>query len=355
MDSNENDHFRKFASGLEAVIARYETDSEETLIERQRRQIKLLISLEGQFRKTLIDHPWGVSSYRAFMEMILDDKQNILAARPYFRERQGVFAAEISKALKQRNDKGLYKFKINYPFIHFILNNKKWTKSKIGSKIVSIAKQIDSIRTEIMEQNLPLAISQARIFYSSTPKSHLSYMDLIQIHAGGLLAAIDKFVPPDTSEMTNEEELEAYRKFRAVIIGRVTGDRIHNYSETLIHFYPSHRRKIYRALKAKRRLAEGDVVDYEKLSERVNEGVENKNHLTNSAEIAQLVSAASCVSGDISLDLDGETTLDRTEDEFDKRPDNMVEEIESVMAVKSKYKELSVLERKLLNLKGIST
>lgn len=343
-------HFRVFAAQLEAAIAKYGDLSEESLLERQRRQLKHLIGLENQFRKTLIRHPWGPSVYKAFVSMILDKKRNILAARPYFRERQNVFAAQISRHLKKRSDRGLYKFRFNYSFVQFVLSCHKWPA---GGKIQKIARQIDVIRREIMEMNLPLAISQARIFWSNTPRSHLSYMDLVQIHCGGLLVAIDKFVPPDTRGMSNANELEVYRKFRAVAIGRMIGDRIEQYSETLIHYYPVDKRKIYRANKALRR---GDAADMEKVAAAVNEDVDDKSHRTTAVEIAQLLASASTVSGDVAVELDGETTLERYADEEDFRPDRQVEEADAKMAVKMKIRDpavLNVKDKKILRMRHI--
>lgn len=344
----DENHFRLFASNLEAAIKKYENLPEETLLERQRRQLKHLISLENKLRKALIHHPWGPGVYQKFVSMILDKRRNILAARPYFRERQNVFAAQISKHLKKRSDRGIYKFRFNYSFVMFALGCYKWPK---GGKIAQLAKEIDDIRMEIMEMNLPLAISQARIFWSNTPKSHLSYMDLIQIHCIGLLVAIDKFVPPDTKGMTWEEELDAYRKFRAVAIGRMIGDRIEQYSETLIHFYPVDKRKIYRANKVLRFF--GENVDWDKVAELVNEDVDEKIHQTTPHEIAELLASASCVSGDVALDPEGETTLDRAQASEDERPDNQVEEVDAILTMREKMKDLPLVDRKLLRMKGV--
>lgn len=344
----DESHFKVFAKNLEHALKKYESLPEETLLVRQRRQLMLLISLEKKFRKALIKHPWGPTVYKEFVSMVQDEKRNALTARPYFRERQSVFSSKISPAIRKRNDKGLYQFRFNYSFVLFALRAKKWNP---GSKIVALAKEINKIRLEIMEMNMPLAISQARIFWSNTPKSHLSYMDLVQIHCGGLLVAVDKFVPPDTSDMTDEEELEAYRKFRPVAIGRMIGDRIEQYSETPIHFYPVDKRKIYRANKARRKL--GEAADYQKIAEIVNEDVE-KAHQTNAAEIAELLAASSCVSGDVSVEPDGETTLERYQADAELRPDLQAEEADAMMAMKGKIRELTLPEQKLLRMRGIS-
>ena len=342
----DESHFRVFATNLEAAIARYENLPEESRLQRQRRQLKLLVGLEAKFRKTLIKHPWGPSVYRSFMDHILKEKRNILAARPFFRERQETFASQISKALKRKSDKGLYRFRFNYSFVLFAMECHKWPS---GGKLAKLAKEIYNIRMEIMEMNLPLAISQTRVFWSNTPKSHLSYMDLIQVHCVGLLVAIDKFVPPILKDMTEQEELDAYRKFRAVAIGRMIGDRIEQYSETLIHYWPVDKRKIYRANKARRKFGE----DYEKIAEFVNDGVEDRAHWTTPDEVSKLLASASTVSGDVSLDPEGETTLDRYEADAESRPDLQVEEMDAIVQMRQKYKDLVLVEQKYLRMKGI--
>jgi len=237
-----SEHFQVFAANLERAIARYGPDGSESRLERQRRQIRLLLNLERRFREALIAHRWGPGVYERFVHFICE--KNILDARPYFRERQAIFTKYISKALKKRRARSLYRFRFNYTFVLFVLRCRQWHP---GSKIVALARKIEAIRRELMEMNLPLAISQAKIFWSSTPRSHLSYMDLVQIHSAGLLAAIDKFVPGSTRGMTLPQILEKYRKFRSVAIGRMIGDRIEKYSisaDTILETVDGKRKKI---------------------------------------------------------------------------------------------------------------
>lgn len=355
MVNKDSRHFKLFAKSLELALEKYVPDTTQTLLESQRDQIRTLIKLENQLRRTLIKHPWGPSVYKKFIDFICDSKRNILAARPYFRERQTVFTATISGALKKRNFKTLYKFRVNYTFILFALKQFKWPK---GGKIQKIAGEIEKLRNQICEQFMPLAISQARIFYASTPKSHLSWMDLVQIHCGGLLVAVDKFVPPDTSNMTDDESLQAYRKFRAVAIGRMISDRIESFSETVLHFYPVDRKKIYRANKIIRHF--GDKVDYVKLADMVNVDIEQESQRTNPREIADLLASASCVSGDSVPVFEGfrdgepaETTLQRYSDSKEDRYDATVETNDAMVNMKLAIKELPPLHKKILIMKGI--
>jgi DNA-directed RNA polymerase specialized sigma subunit len=216
IDDASTEHFQHFAASLEMATDKYGNDglSGKDFLALQKKQIDRLISLEKKFRAALVSHRFGESTYKAFVSLICDQKRNILVARPYFRERQPVFTNRISVALKARDIKAMEKFHFNYQFVCFVMGTRKWGKN---SDIHKLASEITSVRSEIVEMNLPLAISRARIFYSRTPKAQLSFMDLVQICSEGLMSAIDKFVPPFS------------KVFRSVIIGRATGYMIENY------------------------------------------------------------------------------------------------------------------------------
>jgi len=347
------DHFRSFASNLENAISKYEVDEDVPLLERQRRQIRCLIGLETKFRKALIAHRWGPGVYEKFVRFICE--KNILDARPYFRERQVTFTEYISTVLKKRRARGLYRFRFNYMFVLFVLRCCRWSP---GSQIVAIAKEIAAIRQELAEMNMPLAISRARRFWSSTPKSHLSYMDLVQIHCAGLLAAVDKFVPRSTRGMTKTQVLEEYRKFRAVAIGRMAGDVIERYSETLVHFYPVDKRKIYRANKRLRQFQ--DQVDHVILSELVNAEVENPAHRTNPSEIADLLAAASVVSltENVGPESRPEKSIDAIIDRHSAQNDQSEEKLQNADAMVSMQESIEGLgpvEKKILKMKGVNS
>jgi len=333
----DDDHFKKFASSLEREIAKHGNN----FFGRQKEQLEQLIKLENEFRRTIIQHPWGAGVYRDFVKLICDEKRNILAARPFFRERQQVFTKQISKALKKRAEKSLYRFRFNYQFVRFAVGARKWHR---GSQVRKLAAEIDRLRTEILEMNMPLAISRARIFFSRTPKSHLTYMDFIQIGCEGLMSGLDKYVP--------EGEVVP-RSFRGVAIGRMTGNFIEEYSETPIHFYPADKRKIYRANKIVGKFAEG--VDYDRLADSVNANVD-AGHQTNSAEIAALMAAASVVSADSATSSDPEAPepIARFAAPESARPDAQVEERDAYVTMAAAMQTLTVFERKLLRLRGVS-
>ncbi len=335
-----DDHFKAFAFSLERAIARYGDISEEDVTERQKAQLERLVALEDEFRKTLIKHPWGNDVYKGFVSFICGEKRNILAARPFFRERQGVFTKSIAEALKAGNEKGLYPFNFNFQFVKFVLRNRVWPAK---SKIVRLSVQIENARTELVEMNMPLAISRSRIFWNKTPKSHLEYMDFVQIACEGLIAAIDKFCLPYSPV------------FRSVAIGRMVGNFIEQYSETQIHFYPTDKRKLYRANKAVGRLS-GEPIDFEAMVEAVNHEVEG-NHKTSAAEIADIMAASSCVSADTpattTVEGEGGSYLDRFASAPEQQPDNLVETADAYSAIQRAMDKLEVIERKFIALRGV--
>lgn len=345
-----DNHFKLFAGQLEKAIERYGSVDEIVIVERQRKQVEKLVSLERKFRKTLVKHYWGPAVYRDFIKMITEERGNILAARPFFRERQDVFTAKISKALRDKKEKKLYPFAINYQFVRFVMESRKWRATNKGAKVAKLADQIAALRTELIEMNMPLAISRARIFWSRTPKSHLAYMDLVQISCEGLMSAVDKFVLP-------------YSKvFRSVAIGRIVGNFIESYSETLVHFYPQDKRKIYRANKGISKLSpeRGDSIDYTKLAEEVNRDVDD-NQRTNPNELSHLVAAASHVSTDApspeevatGISNVGGSSVDKYAAEESCQPDHQYETTELRTVARVAYGNLGVVEQKLLRLKGI--
>jgi DNA-directed RNA polymerase specialized sigma subunit len=345
--------FRTFAGNLEQTLLRYEPIPEGQLLYHQRNQLRELVATETALRKTLIDHPWGPGIYRDFVQFICDERRNILAARPYFRERQDIFSSQISGILKKRREKGLYKYRFNWTFIAWLLSARKWPA---GGQIRKLANKIQSIRQALLEQNLPLAISQARIFWNTTPKSHLTYMDIVQIQCQGLLLAIDKFVPPTPAQekrMTEAASLKAYQSFRAVAIGIMRRDRVNSYSETSLHFFPPDRQKIYRANKHLRKFP--SEVDYTQLAKLVNKDLQESESpcQTNPAELMSLLAASSTVSGDFAAEPEGETVIESTAGDNSLRPDTITEQHNLSNVLYQHINKLPLVERKLLKMKGI--
>lgn len=345
----DNNHFRQFAVALEGAILGHETDEDHYT--RQKRQVETLCKLEREFRNALIRDHRGPAVYKAFVKYVRDERRNILSARPYFRERQDVFKAKIAPALRDRGDKALYKFDINYNFIAFVMKAKPFA---MGSKVAKLSRKVAKARQELIEMNIPLAISRARVF-ARYRQQHLEYMDLVQVATEGLIAAIDKFVLP-------------YQKsFGAVMWGRITGDLVETNSETLVHFYPSDKRIIYTVNKlVQTGMTFEQIADHINLTAKTDEaGVVHKSrpNVTNADEVQRLYVASYTVSGDSAggdTDDSGsngiahdESPIHRFEADESWRPDVRYEQAQLSAALAEQLKDLSIIERKLLALKGV--
>lgn len=352
MSEDSSQHFRGFADSLARVIAKYGDLSEEDVALYQRKQVETLIALEDSWRRELISKQRGRRVYEAFINHICDERKNVLTARPFFRERQRVFTKSITLALKSRNWKKLSRFRVNWSFISFAMKAIKWPRR---GPLTRLTQQISEARTAIVELNLPLAISRSRIFWSRTPKSHISFMEFISIATEGLLAATDKFVIPAGNVPW---------KFAGVAIGRMVGNFIESYSDTMLHFYPSDKRKIYRANKFLSRRPK-DSFDLNEMVEEVNKDAGGKQK-TNKTEIADLIAAASTVSADATTPIgdkskaaggasrvEVETNISRYEAPAETRPDVQLEQAETVYEMYRAAAQLSLIDKKILRMKGL--
>ena len=351
---------RILALNVRDAIARSNPDPNEPFNDRQRRQLQTLVELEKLFREALVRHSEGARAYKAFMRKICDRGQNgnILTARPYFRERQEICNGPISDALEARHEKGLYPWAVNYNFVAFILKAYDWAPK---SRVRIIAKKIELARKELIETNMPLAISQARIFWSKSPvkapSTHLTYLDFVQIAADGLTSAVDKFVLPKREDFATDAEWKSmFGKFRPMAVQRMVGNFIEEYSRTLVHFFPKDKRKLYRANKLLHKF-HGNL-DLVKLAQDVNQDAKGrtvpKSHQTTPEDLVGLLAAATGVASidDTGTDNEG-NLLDRYADNAEKQPDVEYERTEAYTAMHTAMARLSVFDRKLLKLKGV--
>lgn len=341
---DESEEFRIFSKRVEAQIEKYGHGKFHDIKDWdgiQKEQVERLISLEIEFKKTLIRHRWGKRVYEAFISFICDEKKNILFARPYFRTRKEEFHGDngIVRILEQRKWRSLLKYPINYLFVAFVLKAAPWTPK---SKIVQLADRIKATRIELMEMNLPLAISRSRMFWSKTPKAHLTFFDFIQFATEGFMSGIDKFTPP-------YDDI-----FRSVLIQRASGIHIEEYSKTHLHFYPADRRKIYRANKFLSRHTQGGY-EQDDLVASINVDIPADKH-TNGDEVNDLLLAASTVSADTRApgDVDVPNNICRYEAPEDLRPDILVERNELVTKLYNMISLLPLIDQKLLRMKGVN-
>lgn len=357
MSTNDDDGFRGFADSLAQAIDRYKLGklNGRDLLLKQAQQFTDLIRMETEFRETLVESRYGGPTYRAFIEKICETNGNILTSRPYFRERQAVCIGDISKALKKREFQALYRFHFNYNFVAFVMKTRVWPKK---SRQALLAKGISNLRKEIVELNMPLAISQARMFWQKAPvktqDTRFTFNDFVNTAADGLISAIDKFVPPPDLALFPAK----IKAWRGVAIGRMLGNFIEMFSETSIHFYPTDKRKLYRANKHVRDFP--GAIDFDRLAEKVNSDLGENGPKTTGAELQSLMGAASSrtgtgmvVGGEENEDDSGTTALDQARATDDWEPDTRYERKELLGTVKQTLVSLDMVSQKLIRMRGV--
>jgi DNA-directed RNA polymerase specialized sigma subunit len=314
----------------------------------QKAQVELVMKLEESFRKSIITFAQSREIYKQFILLVAVKNKQILSARPYFREKSKVFSSQITPAIKNGDIKKLQTFHINYNLIKFIRENWKGPFPERSEKIYQ--KFVDA-RRKLIENNLPLAINRAKLFYRKVPRSHLSLMDMIGIASMGLVSGVDKWVG------------EYSRVFNSVCIGRMTGNMIDSYSETTLHFYPSDSSILYRANSLRFKY---DIQDLNELAEAINKsyvedqknGVKVPKQKITADQLSNLLNAASVLSIDAPApsSSDGKETiysyLEGTPDGSDTPEDSLIKQ-DLVSKLIDAIRKLPILQQKVIRLKGV--
>jgi DNA-directed RNA polymerase specialized sigma subunit len=307
----------------------------------QKQQFEELVTAERLFHQTMLNYRLSTEVYKKFISQIRVVNNNILSARPYFRESSETFSAKITPALKNKDPEALKVFSINYHFVKFCKD--KW----LGiwpKKMEVLFRRVETARTVLIQNNMPLAINRAKLFYRKTPKGHLSFMDMIEISSMGLAAGIDKYCG------------EFRSNFIGVCIGRIVGNLIDAYSETVMHFYPQDRRVLYRANSIRGRQG---IQDIEELTKAVNdsfaadlkEGKTAPKSVT-VTELSYLMSAATLFSSDSNSGEEGFGVYSYTKDESENAEEMLGKKQELSLMAKLARK-LPIINQKVLRLKGV--
>ncbi len=319
----------------------------------QAQQVEELMQAEKKFKEEiLLRERTSTELYKKFLQRICVKNKNILSARPYFRESAKAFSRYVTPAIKANDIATLKTFDINFQFIKFIKDNWVGVWSK---KSQILYDRVERARTILIQNNMPLAINRAKLFFRKVPKDHLSMMDMIEICAMGLSSGIDKYTGP-------------YSKvWRSVCIGRMVGNLIEAYSETVIHFYPSDKRILYKANAIRSRQGITDIAD---LAAAVNasfaeDGLpkDGKPGRTvpkpvNVDDLSALMAAATMVSCESTVNEEGFGVY-----QYSRQSLTTIESPDAEQAMIEKegrghmsmaMKNLPLLQRKILRLKGIS-
>ena len=327
----------------ESVTRAIENNEDGTL---QKEQVEVLMDLEEKFRRSLLKYKQTTEIYRMFIMMVAVQNRNILSARPYFREKSEIFSSKITPAIKTGQVKVLQSFHINYLLMKFIRDNWVGPFPERAQKFYSKALVA---RKKLIENNIPLAINRAKLFYRKVPKGQLSLMDMIGVASTGLISGVDKWVGNYTPV------------FRSVCIGRMGGNMIDSYSDTMLHFYPSDRHILYRANSIAYR--EG-IEDYENLAKAINrsfdqdktEGRKSSTKPISASELASLMKAASVMSATLPFDPDANSTTLFDVQDLNQEEESVEESIvnrEALSKALTAAAKLPILYQKILKLKGV--
>lgn len=308
----------------------------------QKEQVEELLDAENKFKLHIMKYKASTWVYEAFWQKICLQNKNILSARPYFRESAITFSKKITPAIKATDIETLKTFNINYQLVKFIKDN--W-KGKWDDRMEKLYQRVFVARTKLIQNNMPLAVNRAKLFYRKTPKSHLTLIDFIGICAMGLAAGVDKWNGPYSPV------------FRSVCIGRMVGNLIDSYSETMLHFYPSDKRILYKAHTLRSRKGIDDVKELTEavknaFKEDAKEGKSIPKNKIDVGELSSLMQAASIVSADATVNDEGFGIYSFT---MDEKQDIEKEYVEKEATDKMLYlaKSLPVLHKKILRLKGL--
>lgn len=336
-----DDSFQKLAVQVTRVIAKNKDGST------QEQQVEELLDAERKFKETVIKYRQSTKVYMKFWNKVCITNKNILSARPYFRETAKTFSARITPAIKVTDLETLKTFDINFGLISFIRDN--W-EGPFPVRAEQLYQRVYKAREILIENNMPLAINRAKLFFRKVPRSHVTLMDMINTAGLGLANGVDKWCGKYSPV------------FRSVCIGRMVGNLIDEYSQTTLHFYPSDKRILYKANSIRGRQG---IDEIHELTDAVNKSFAQdkldgktipKENITVS-ELSYLMSAASIVSADATIQTSGNDseslniyafTADET---VDIEGDLIMRESMSWMLTLAK--SLSSLQKKVLRLKGI--
>jgi DNA-directed RNA polymerase specialized sigma subunit len=313
----------------------------------QEEQVEKLLMLEKKIQKEMWKYPkLAREIYKSFVLKILVENGNILTARPYFRERSTVFASKITPALRTGDIDSLKKFHVNYNLLKFIKEN--WRGI---CPFEDVYNEFVETRQKLIENNLPLALNRAKIFFRKSRNDQFTLNDFIGFGVEGLISGIDKYTGK-------------YAKvWVSVCIGRMVGFFTENSSQTQIYFYPSDRQILYRA----RSLGyKHKIEDLKTLTKVVNDSLTEdkkegkkvyKTHVTE-GDLANILTATNIMSTDAIVSKEENESARNTkgmdiimpeEDDFKK-----IERNQALETVLKHVSELEMIPKKIIKLKGVS-
>lgn len=317
-----------------------------------------LYEKEQSFAKRLRQTGYGKNVYRAFITKILNSRGGIKKAKSYFRARQNSFKGTINKAIKERNPELMYNVPVNYKFCLFsmeALETKEAVEGKLDAygnkvyrnkldergnkiykdkKLPALFEEIKKLRGEIISKHLYFSLNRAKIFKQTAYGYSTRFEDLIQMANEALIVAVDKYVIDDDSST-----------FHVMAYGRILSNLIENGEETFAATVgPDGKKGLYQIRKLLQKnpnLSTAELANIMKVAEE---------------EVADLIGSTSYQSLDNFVGDDSNTRLIEiftTEDNNRSNPQETLVKNDLLSVLSDSFDVLSVMEKKVLRLKGV--
>ena len=285
-----------------------------------------LIKAEEVWRKFFLTLKEGRDLYSVFIDFILYEKKNILDARPFFRIRQSDFLNKVNPFIKRKDPYGLMNLRINFSFIAWALV--RFPEIPEKKELTFLCEKIVKLRNDFLIKNSPLLINRIKRIYKAYYHSFHDIQDLIGVSSNAALIALDKFVPT-IDPNTGEEKYTSV--ILSSIIGRMNAAAFQENctQNTKIHLYPKDRKMISFIRKMKKAgYSDKEISEIANISESELERLKN-----------------SC-----------NTICINEKDDIEKYgiepPEFLFEKQQLTDKIKKSIKDLSIIEKKILYLKG---
>lgn len=336
--------FQNLAEKIDLILQKNEEDLTD-----QKEQVERVFILEKRFQERLKKYAKSKEVYKSWLHTIRDG--NILLAKSYFRETIQVFNAKISGTIKDGNIENLMNFHPNYYLIKHIVDN--WG-GPLPKGLQETFDQFLDARRILIENNIPLAINRAKLFYRKTPKNHMELLDFIDVCVYGLAVGIDKYVG------------EYKPVWRSVCIGRMVGFMIEEYNKSFIRMFPNDRKILYRINSIKHR---SKVDDFNQLLDLVNKsfdedrknGKPSPKHEITLDEMHRLLNgcgyidleAESSEVGNSEYGSEGKANLYNITPDLTQDTESEVIDNDLVKKLYESISKLSLTEQKIIRMKGV--
>lgn len=319
MDNTQNlMYFSKLAADIRAELKEKKFSSNEQLYID-------MVTLEEVWRDLLLSTREGKDVYDKFISYILDVRANILDCRPYFRIRQKEFISKVNPFIKKRKSKPLYGLRINSAFIQWAMNVYDGPHRK---DLKQLSDQIIQIRSDFITKNFPLILNRIKLIHHH---SGLEIPDLVAIASNAAIIAIDKFAPT----INEDNDIEYTSVILSSIIARINAAVKQNNDSHNLHLYPSDRKVFIEVC----RLKKDNLTD---------EVIAKKLGITE-FDVYRFLNAV------VIDNVDRHDKIQIRDDMAGRQLSETIEEKNEQQIINKIAKELPLLQRKILYLKGMLT